>query len=97
MKVLRAIFYVLTILTICEVVELRSLSQQNSFIVFSSDWEEPPMEEDESRELEDDDDFFYRLPTFAMSDIISAPAVTPSLYFVLAEPLHEIILPPPQA
>ena len=96
MKVLRGLFYVMAILTFCEVMELRLLHQQDSVACFSSDLEEPPMEEDESRELEDGDDLFYPLPTYAISIVSSTLTITPSLYFDLREPLHEIILPPPQ-
>ena len=96
MKVLRGLFYVMAILTFCEVMELRLLCQRDSVASFSSDLEEPPLEEDESRELEDGDDLFYPLPTYAIGIVSSTLATTPSLYFDLTEPLHEIILPPPQ-
>ena len=95
MKVLRGLFYVMAILTFCEVMELGLLFQQDSVACFSSDLEEPPMEEDE-RELEDGDDLFYPLPTYAIGTTPSTLAVTPSLYFDLAEPLLDIVLPPPQ-
>ncbi len=96
MKVLRAFFYVMAILTLCEVMELRLLYHQNSAAYFSSDWEESPLEEDESKEPEDSDDLSYPVPAYSIYVKISALASTPSLYFDLAEPLREIIPPPPQ-
>lgn len=94
MKTLRAIFYLVAILTLCEVMELRSLCQQNSVICF--DWMETPLEEDEAKEYDDEDEFFFQPQTSLSCRSVSTPAVPSSLHFDLSEPFQAIIVPPPQ-
>jgi hypothetical protein len=97
MKIVRLIFYILSVIVICEVTDIISLSQNDVSVCFSSDWEESPVEEDESRELEDDDEYFIESLTPVLYPIRSIPNITPSLFFELTEPLNEITVPPPQA
>ncbi len=96
MKIVRLIFYVVSVLVIGEVTEVFSLYKKSTPVCFYSDLGESPLEEDESRVYEEDDDYFIESLTLVLYPIQTISVVTPSLYFELTEPLHEITVPPPQ-
>jgi len=96
MKIVRLIFHILSVIVICEVTDIISFSQKDVAVSISSDWEENPLEEDESKELEEDDDYFIESFTPVLFPIRTIASVTPSLFFEITEPLQEITVPPPQ-
>lgn len=97
MRLIRIIFYVISILVIGEVTDILSLYREDATISFYSDGNENPLEEDEAKELECDDDYFFEsyfhLPV--LKETISF--ITPALFFELTEPVSEITVPPPQS
>jgi hypothetical protein len=96
MKFVRLIFYIVSLLIIGEVTEIISLYKPEVSNYLSSDLEETPLEEDESKELEEDDDYLVDIVAPGLHGLQSVSIVTPSLIFELSEPLNEITVPPPQ-
>lgn len=99
MKVRRFVFYLIAILTLCQVLEIQFLFKDRAIICYSSDLPESssPVEEDESREAEDEDDLFCNSVAHLTGVQISTPSSLPSPLFQLTEPIQSIPVPPPQA
>lgn len=96
-KLIRAIFYFVSILVIGEVTDIVSLYQKDVTISFYSDDMENPLEEDETKEYEADDELLFDslIPMPSPIEIVSSE--TYCLNFELTEALHEISVPPPQS
>ncbi|NOT74330.1 MAG: hypothetical protein HOP08_05325 [Cyclobacteriaceae bacterium] len=97
MKIVRFIFYIVSVLVICEVTGLISLYQKDATVCFVKDQQECPLEEDETREYEEEEDYFVELFSNTVIPGQQISITAPALYFELTEPLHEITVPPPQA
>jgi hypothetical protein len=97
MRLGRIAFYIITLITIGEVTNLSLQFRQGVMATFSADWMENPLEEDETLETEDEDDLIclsaLQCPSIALQSI--------GAYYCgeaeIPEPLHSIIVPPPQA
>ncbi|CAN5443160.1 hypothetical protein BH09BAC3_BH09BAC3_30570 [soil metagenome] len=97
MKVIRIIFYFISILVIGEVTDIVSLYQKEATISFYTDEMENPLEEDETKEYEEDSEFLFgsSMPLPTPIEIVSSE--TARLDFELTEALQDITVPPPQS